>query len=71
MGIYWEIRYINCESNERWTIARSPIDWDKYQVIDSISIGGCGDDVAEILDVIEVENTCGLSENCTWDFCEE
>jgi hypothetical protein len=61
---YWEILFISCESNNRRMIARTPIDWDKYQVIDRITIGGCGDDVAEIVDVFEANDR-----NYSLDFC--
>ncbi len=62
---YWEVNYISCESNRRWSVARAPIDWEEYDVRDRISIGGCGDDVAEILEIFETSN-----EDYGWDFCE-
>ena len=62
---YWEINYISCESNERWTVARTPIDWDEDMVRERIPMGGCGDDVAEVTDVFETSNT-----NYSWDFCD-
>lgn len=62
---YWEINYISCESNKRWTVARTPIDWDEDMVRDRIPMGGCGDDVAEVTDVFETSNT-----NYSWDFCD-
>lgn len=63
---YWEIQYISCEGNERWTVARAPITWDEYDVRDRIPLGGCGDDVAEIREVFETSNT-----DYSWDFCDE
>lgn len=60
---YWEIWYISCESNRRWTIARAPADWEEWQVRDRIPLGGCGDDVAEIT---SVEST--WNEDYGWDF---
>jgi hypothetical protein len=31
---YWEIQYVSCEGNDRWTVARTPIDWrQSYQEI--------------------------------------
>lgn len=62
---YWKIEYISCEGNEVWTIARTPIDWEEYQVHDRIPIGGCGDDVAEITSIDETNN-----ENYLFDFVE-
>lgn len=62
---YWEIQFISCESNERWTIARAPLDWDETQVEERIPIGGCGDDVAKIISV-EPAN----SEDYGWDFTD-
>ena len=61
---YWKIEYISCEGNERWVIARTPIDWVEYQVHDRIPMGGCGDDVAEITSIDETNN-----ENYLFDFC--
>ena len=60
---YWEINFISCESNHRWTIARAPADWDSYEVESNISLGGCGDDVAEVTSVEETYNT-----DYSWDF---
>lgn len=62
---FWEIQYVSCESNERWTIARTPIDWEEYDVRERIPIGGCGDDVAYVKDVFETSNT-----DYSWDFCD-
>ena len=62
---YWEIQYRSCEGNNRWTIARTPIDWEEYDVKDRIPMGGCGDDVAEITGVFESSN-----KDYSWDFCE-
>lgn len=63
--LYWEINYISCEGNKRWTIVKTPIEWGEYDVIDRIPMGGCGDDVAEVVDVFETTNN-----NYGWDFCE-
>lgn len=60
---YWEVRYISCEGNDRWSIARTPIDWNSYDVRSSIQLGGCGDDVSEIL---EIEMT--FPGDYSWDF---
>jgi hypothetical protein len=63
---YWEVNYISCESNERWGIAKTPKDWDNYDVMSRIHRGGCGDDIAEIIDVVETTP----DDNCHWDFCD-
>lgn len=62
---YWEIWFTSCEGNKRHTIARTPIDWDDHQVRDRIPIGGCGDDVAEIISIEETGD-----EDYSWDFCD-
>jgi hypothetical protein len=62
---YWEINYVTCEGNRRWAIARTPFEWDKYDVEGRIRLGGCGDDPAEIDEVFEVSET-----DYGWDFCD-
>ena len=62
---YWEINFISCEGNKRWTIARAPIDWDEWQVRDRIPMGGCGDDVAEITSIDQCSE-----EDYSWDFVD-
>jgi hypothetical protein len=62
---FWEIQYESCEGNDRWTVARTPIDWEEYDVRNRIPMGGCGDDVAEVKDVFETSNTA-----YGWDFCD-
>lgn len=62
---YWEIWYVSCEGNERWTTARAPFDWDSYDVESAISMGGCGDEPARITSVEEICE-CDFS----WDFVE-
>jgi hypothetical protein len=62
---YWEINYITCESNRGWTIARTPIDWDEYDLRSRIQLGGCGDDPATIEEIFESSDT-----NYSWDFCD-
>ena len=53
---YWQIEYISCEGNERWTIARAPIDWDEWQVRDRISSmrGSIGDILLKLLKYIKL-----------------
>ena len=36
------------------TTIRTPEDWDSYDVRCAIPMGGCGDDVAEITEIIEI-----------------
>jgi hypothetical protein len=62
---YWEIHYKSCEGNDRWTIARTPPNWNEYDVKDRISMGGCGDDPSEIREVFETNDS-----NYTLDFYE-
>ena len=62
---YWEVQFINCESDKRWVIVRTPINWDEYDVRERIPMGGSGDDVAEITDIFKTsDNYYG------WDFCD-
>lgn len=46
---YWEIHYISCEGNTRWTIAKCPSEWEEYDVKHAIMADSrIGDDPAEI-----------------------
>jgi len=54
---YWEIEYVSCESNDRHTVARAPSSWEEYDVRSNIPMGGCGDDVAEVISVSEVSQS--------------
>ena len=47
----WLIWYLSCEGNRRWYTQKCPDDWEEWQVRESIAIGGCGDDVSEIISV--------------------
>jgi hypothetical protein len=47
----WYIWYISCEGNRHWYSKDVPVSWEKWQVEESIPIGGCGDDVSEIISV--------------------
>jgi hypothetical protein len=62
---YWYIEYISCEGNERWTIARTPSDWDDWQVRDRISSmrGSIGDDPAEVREIFTTYDN-----DFSWDF---
>ena len=56
----WIIWYVSCEDNERWYTKDCPADWEEWQVRDSIPIGGCGDDIAEIISVNKMDGGCAL-----------
>ena len=60
---YWEINFTSCEGNKRWVIARTPIDWDEWDVRNRIRTGGCGDDPAEIGDISQT-----WDDDYGWDF---
>ncbi len=62
---YWDIWYCSCEGRNVHCSARTPIDWEKYQVEDALYNirGGMGDDLSEIISVEE-----GGSENYSYDF---
>lgn len=47
----WEINYISCEGNERWTVAECPAEWDAYEVEIAFRgiCYGVGDDPAEFI----------------------
>jgi hypothetical protein len=60
---YWEIHFMSCEGNKRWTIARSPSDWEEYDVRYYVTMGGCGDDVAELKEIFETNNN-----DYQWDY---
>ena len=51
---YWHYDYISCEGNERWGTVRAPSFATEYDVETNIEIGGCGDDIAEIIRVYEI-----------------
>jgi hypothetical protein len=53
--VKWFVWYISCEGNKRWYTIEVPADWQEWQVEESIPIGGCGDDVAELLSVERAE----------------
>ena len=59
---YWEVSFRSCEGNDRWTIARTPMDWSECDVRDSIQMGGCGDDPADIKEIMETSD-----EDWGWD----
>jgi hypothetical protein len=42
--------YISCESNTRYTHIRTPDTWDQ-DVRSAMPMGGCGDDIVEIVDI--------------------
>lgn len=61
---YWIVSYVSCEGNKRHTVAKTPSSWDENQVQYVIPIGGCGDDIAEI---ISIEETFSV-DNCFFSF---
>lgn len=62
---YWKITYISCEGNERWFVAKTPLDWERWQVEDRIQMGGCGDEPAEIISIDET-----MSDDYAYDYTE-
>lgn len=61
---FWKVEYNSCEGNYRWAIARTPADWEQWQVEQAVPIGGMGDDVAELIGVIPTIK----NEDYLWDF---
>lgn len=52
--LYWEINYISCEGNTRFTHAKTPVFWTEDDVSSAmLEQGSCGDDPAEIISVYE------------------
>ena len=47
----WCIWYVSCEGNRRWYTKEVPATWERWRVEESITIGGCGDDIAEIISI--------------------
>lgn len=64
---YWEVNYISCEGNKRWTIIRCPIEWGDWEVETAFRniCYGVGDEPAEFI-------SCELSydDDYTYDFDE-
>ena len=50
---YWIVTAITCEGNERWSTWRAPADFNDYDIENHIQLGGCGDDPAEIVSIVE------------------
>jgi hypothetical protein len=50
---YWEVWYISCESNKRYSIYKTDSDCSASDVRDNLTIGGIGDDIAEIISIEE------------------
>lgn len=59
---FWKVEYISCEGNYRWATARSPIEWEEYDVKKSIPMGSMGDEVSEVIEV-----TPSLDDDFFWD----
>jgi hypothetical protein len=60
---YWEIEYVSCEGNDRWTIARADADAEECEVRDMADTGTCGDEIARIISITET-----YDEDYTLDF---
>ena len=52
--VTWRIWYISCEGNRRWYTKDVPKNWEEWQVRESITVGGCCDDVAEIINIEQI-----------------
>ena len=52
--VTWRIWYISCEGNRRWYTKCVPETWEVGQVLESIQIGGCGDDIAEVISLEKI-----------------
>jgi hypothetical protein len=50
----WRIWYISCEDNRHWYTKECPANWEEWKVRESIPIGGCGDDIAEIISIEKI-----------------
>lgn len=61
---YWEIVYISCESDLKWTVARAPVDWTAYDVRRRI-LDGENDEIATITEVLHTSD-----ENYSMDYCD-
>ena len=60
---YWEIWYLSCEGNRRYTIIRTPDTWDTYQTKHAFKLGGIGDDPAEFISIEEYHSV-----DKEWDY---
>lgn len=63
---YWKVNYVSAEGNNRWTVVRTPHDWEEWQVEERFPLGSTGDEAAEIT---SVEPT--LDEDYLYDFTED
>jgi len=52
--VTWRIWYISCEGNRRWYTKDVPETWEEWEVSKSIQIGGCGDDIAEVISLEKI-----------------
>ena len=57
---FWEVTFINCEGDKKWSIAMCPEDWTELE------INGRLLENSEVSKVISVELTC--NEEFGWDF---
>lgn len=67
MARYWHVEYTSCESNYRWTVVKTPDEWEEYEVQDAVMRGASmGDDPSEILSIEETfENQYDYGEDYT------
>jgi hypothetical protein len=58
----WEINYISCEGNERWTVSWCPAEWNEYEVETAFRdiCYGVGDDPTEFV-------SCMMHHDHDWD----
>lgn len=63
----WELNYVSCEGNERWSVGRFPEDFEAWEVESRFreTIGGCGDDPAEF---VSCEWWWGEDDGCWSDY---
>jgi hypothetical protein len=50
---YWNVWYLSCEGNRRWTTARTPDTWSEDEVESAFPLGGMGDEPAQLISIEE------------------
>ena len=58
---YWEVNYINCEGDHKWTNIKTPDTWGEDEINDAMCCrGGMGDDAVVLTSVEEIDPVdCG------------
>jgi hypothetical protein len=51
---YWEVTYMNTESNERWTVVKCPIEMDEYEIMSRMMDDS---EVAKVYSAVEITMT--------------